>query len=332
MSVTSPNRFRIRLSRLVVGGTAALCATVLAAGTALAAPVVRTAASLPGFGLYPESLTQDPSTGDVFVSAYGDGSVLRLPAGGTQASVFLPSGTDGRAHAAGVKADGSGRLWVSGGTDRSVTVYDDTTGIRVARFHIPFASGGVNDLAFGPDGTAYLTDSFNPAVYRVTPQQLTQARTQGTDTALDTWRDLTGTPADYTQHSGLNLNGIAYVDGGALLTANTTTGALYRIATDTGAVTTVPGVSLPNADGLSYRDGKLWVALNRTNTLVRLAVSPAAQSVTQEAVFSSSELQIPTSVLRSGHGLLVTRSQYDKGGPFGAGTPVPFTIAEVDDF
>ncbi|MEV0415207.1 superoxide dismutase [Streptomyces sp. NPDC050448] len=330
MSPSTSNRLRTRLNRLAVGGAAALCATVLATGTALAAPTVRTADTLPGFGIYPESLTQDPSTGDLFVSAYGDGSVLRVPAGGTQASVFLPSGADGRAHAAGVKADRFGRLWVSGGTDRSVTVYDDTTGVRVARFHIPFASGGVNDLTFGPDGTAYLTDSFNPAVYRVTPEQLTAA--QGTDTALDTWRDLTGTPADYTQHSGLNLNGIVYVDGGALLTANTTTGAVYRIATDTGAVTAVPGISLPNADGLFYQAGKLWVALNRTNTLVRLTVSSAAQSVTQDATLSSTKLQIPTSVIRSGDRLLVTRSQYDKGGPFGAGTPVPFTVAEVDGF
>ncbi|GLX19599.1 MULTISPECIES: superoxide dismutase [Streptomyces] len=332
MSPSTSKRLRTRLNRLAVGGAAALCATVLAAGPALAAPTVRTAAALPGFGLYPESLTQDPTTGDLFVSAYGDGSVLRVPAGGTQASVFLPSGTDGRTHAAGVKADRSGRLWVSGGTDRSVTVYDDTTGIRVARFHIPFASGGVNDLTFGPDGTAYLTDSFNPAVYRVTPQQLAAARAQGADTPLDAWRDLTGTPADYTQHSGINLNGIAYVDGGALLTANTTTGALYRIATDTGEVTAVPGISLPGADGLAYRDGKLWAALNRTNTLVRLTVTAAARSVGQDAVLNSTALQIPTSVLRSGDHLLVTRSQYDKGGPFGAGTPVPFTLAEVDGF
>ncbi|MFG2663820.1 superoxide dismutase [Streptomyces sp. NPDC048387] len=332
MSPSTPNVLRTRLNRLALGGAAALCATVLAASPALAAPTVGTAASLPGYGLYPESITQDPASGDLFVSAYGDGSVLRLPAGGTQASVFLPAGADGRSHAAGVKADRSGRLWVSGGTDRSVTVYDDTTGVRVARFHIPFASGGVNDLTFGPDGTAYLTDSFNPAVYRVTPQQLTDARTQGTDTALTTWRDLTGTPADYTQHSGLNLNGIAYVDGGALLTANTTTGALYRIATDTGAVTAVPGVSLPNADGLHYEDGKLWATLNRTNTLVRLTVSSAARSVAQDAVFTSPSLEIPTSVIRSGGHLLVTRSQYDKGGPFGAGTPLPFTVAEVDGF
>ncbi|MFV8132218.1 superoxide dismutase [Streptomyces syringium] len=330
MAPSAGTRFRTRLNRLAVGGAAALCATILATGTALAAPTVRTADSLPGFRIYPESLTQDPTTGDLFVSGYGDGSVLRVPAGGTQASVFLPSGADGRTHAAGVKADKSGRLWVSGGTDRSVTVYDDTTGVRLARFHIPYTSGGVNDLAFGPDGTAYLTDSFNPAIYRVTPRQLTAA--QGTEAPLDTWRDLTGSPADYTQHSGINLNGIVYIDGGALLTANTTTGAVYRIATDTGTVTAIPGISLPNADGLHYRDGKLWVALNRTNTLVRLTVSTAARSVTQDATFSSPELQIPTSVIRSGDRLLVTRSQYDKGGPFGAGTPAPFTIAEVNGF
>ncbi|MFK8907865.1 superoxide dismutase [Streptomyces sp. YS-3] len=330
MSLNAGTRLRTRLNRLAVGGAAVLCATVLTTTTALAAPAVQTADTLPGDKVYPESLTQDALTGDLFVSAYGDGSVLRVPAGSTRASVFLPAGTDGRAHAAGVKADSLGRLWVSGGTDRSVTVYDDTTGVRLARFHIPFASGGVNDLTFGPDGTAYLTDSFNPAVYRVTPRQFAAATT--TDTPFDIWRDLTGTPAAYTQHTGLNLNGIVYVDGGALLTANTTTGALYRIATDTGAVTALPGISLTNSDGLFYQDGTLWAALNRTNTLVRLKVSYGARTVTQDAVFTSPDLQVPTAVIRSGGHLLVARSQYDKGGPFGAGTPVPFTVAEVEGF
>ncbi|GAA2057537.1 hypothetical protein [Nocardiopsis rhodophaea] len=307
-----------------------LGAAALAAVPASAAPSVNTAYTLPGDHVYPESITQDPHTHDLYVTSYGDGSVFRIPAKGTDVEVFLSSGTDGRYHAAGVKADASGRLWVSGGYDGSVTVYDDATGERLARFHIPFSGGGVNDIAFGPDGSAYMTDPTNPAVYRVAPDELDAAR--GTDTKLAVWRDLTGTPASYAQGSGLNLNGIVFTDGGALLTANTTTGDLFRIDTGSGEVTRINGVSLVDADGLYYEEGTLWAVLNRSNTIVRLSVSDAARQVVQEATFNSADLQVPTSVIRAEGRLLVTRSQYDHGGPFGGSTPDDFTIGEVTAF
>jgi Cu-Zn family superoxide dismutase len=41
-------------------------------------------------------------------------------------------------------------------------------------------------------------------------------------------------------------------------------------------------------------------------------------------------LQIPTTLARHRGRLLVVRSQFDKGGPFGPGVPETFTVARVD--
>ncbi|CAM4381805.1 hypothetical protein [Nocardiopsis rhodophaea] len=62
---------------------------------------------------------------------------------------------------------------------------------------------------------------------------------------------------------------------------------------------------------------------------MRLSVSDGARQVVQEAAFNSADLQVPTSVIRADGRLLVTRSQYDYGGPFGHGTPDDFTIGAV---
>lgn len=162
---------------------AALTSTVTALTLALAvapaqahAPAgdarISTAFTLPGGKVYPEGIAADPRTRTVYVGSYADGTVYRARPGRGEAEVFLPSGTDGRRTANGLRVDALGRLWVTDST-AGVAVYDTADGSRLAHFEVAQGPGApahfVNDLAFAPDGTAYLTDSVRAVIYRVTP-------------------------------------------------------------------------------------------------------------------------------------------------------------------
>ncbi|MCK7622363.1 SMP-30/gluconolactonase/LRE family protein [Streptomyces sp. RS10V-4] len=297
----------------------------------LRAPV-RTAYDLPGEGVYPEGIAADPRTGDLYIGSYATGAVYKATPGQRAARIFLPSGADGRTTANGLKVDRAGRLWVIDST-AGVAVYDLRDRRLIARFDVPKgASSFVNDLAITPDGSAYLTDSYRGVLYRVTPARLARAAAHGgrgeLTTAYDLTRVLPPVPA-----GGVTLNGIAADPAGRyLLTVDMTAGTLYRVDLASGALRQVAlhGGDMEHGDGLEMRGGTLWVVHNVTNTLSRWAVGDDGRSARKERALTDPALQIPTTMVHSGGRLLVVRSQFDKGGPMGSGTPQPFTVAEVD--
>ncbi|MFI9050750.1 SMP-30/gluconolactonase/LRE family protein [Streptomyces sp. NPDC053427] len=292
---------------------------------------ISTAYDLPGDRVYPEGIAADPRTGDIYVGSYTTGAVYKATPGHRAARVFLPSGTDGRTTANGLKVDRAGRLWVIDST-AGAAVYDLRTRRLIARFDVPAgAEPFVNDLAIAPDGSAYLTDSNRGVVYRVTPRQLVRAATHGGRAALTTAYDLTGVLPNGPAGT---LNGIvADPSGRYLLTVDMTGGALYRVDLASGAVRRVAlhGGDALHGDGLEMRGTTLWVVHNVTNGISRWRIGDDGAAARLERRMSDPALQIPTTLVRSGGRTLVVRSQFDKGGPMGQGTPqTPFTVAEVD--
>ncbi|MFJ9848978.1 SMP-30/gluconolactonase/LRE family protein [Streptomyces sp. NPDC101150] len=294
---------------------------------------ISTAYDLPGDRVYPEGIAADPRTGDIYVGSYATGAIYRAVPGHRAARVVLPSGTDGRTTANGLKVDRAGRLWVIDST-AGVAVYDLRDRSLIARFDVPGgAEPFVNDLAITPDGSAYLTDSKRNVVYRVTPRQLARAAAHGGRAALTTAYDLRGAlPAD--PPDAARLNGIvADPSGRYLLTVDMTAGTLYRIDLASGAVRQVAlhGGDALHGDGLELRGNTLWVVHNATNAISRWRLGDDGATARMERRVSDPALQIPTTLVRSGGRTLVVRSQFDKGGPMGPGTPeTPFTVAEVD--
>ncbi|WP_207394215.1 SMP-30/gluconolactonase/LRE family protein [Actinomadura formosensis] len=285
---------------------------------------------LPGDRVYPEGIAADPRTGTLYAGSFQDGTVYRMRPGHRAAEVFLPAGADGRRTANGLKVDGAGRLWV---TDSSagVSVYDTGSRRLLARFVVPGTGARfVNDLAIARDGGAYLTDSLRSVVYRVTPRDLAGAR--GGPATLAVGFDLGDAlephgPGDFT------LNGIvAAPTGRFLLTDDMLGGDLYRLDLATGAVREVAlqGGDMRNADGLELQHGRLWTAHNLDNVIRRWRVARDGTRVRLERSLADASLQVPTTLVRRRGTLYVVRSQFDKGGPLGDGTPeIPFTIAAV---
>ena len=87
----------------------------------------------------------------------------------------------------------------------------------------------LNDVAIGPDGAAYFTNSNAPQVFRVAKDR--------TGWQVSTFVDATGTISTAT---GFNLGGIvATPDGRALVVAQGNVGALWRVDLRTKAVTPI---------------------------------------------------------------------------------------------
>ncbi|MEU9110326.1 SMP-30/gluconolactonase/LRE family protein [Streptomyces sp. NPDC048483] len=293
---------------------------------------IHAAYALPGDRVYPEGIAADPRTGELYVGSYATGAVYRITPGHRTAKVFLPAGTDGRATANGLKVDRAGRLWVIDST-AGVSVYDIRGRRLLARFDSPGEKSFINDLALAPDGSAYLTDSVRAVIYRVTPSQLARAAADGGRAALTPRYDLSGA-ADPHAPGTLALNGIAADPSGRyLLTVDMTGGGLYRVDLTSGGIRQVAlhGGDLKHGDGLELRHHTLWVAHNASNTISRWRLSDDGTRARVERRVTDEALQVPTTLVRQGGRTLVVRSQFDKGGPMGPGTPqTPFTVAAVD--
>ncbi|WP_406374352.1 superoxide dismutase [Streptomyces sp. NBC_00647] len=293
-------------------------------------PRISTAFELPDDRAYPEGLAADPRTGTLYVGSYTTGAVYRARPGHRVAETFLPAGADGRNTANGLKVDESGRLWVTDST-AGVAVYDVRTRALLARFDVPGdAPRFVNDLAIASDGSAYLTDSVREVVYRVTPAQRARAAAHGGRAVLTPAYDFGGVLAPHPAGT-YTLNGIVAGDR-CLFTVDMTGGALYRVDLKTGAIRHVAlhGGDLANGDGLELVGDTLWAALNKTDTITRWRLSADGLAARLERSVTDPALQIPTTLVRRGGRTLVVRSQFDKGGPMGPGTPeTPFTVAWV---
>ncbi|MET9178756.1 hypothetical protein ABZX88_11095 [Kitasatospora aureofaciens] len=133
-----------------------------------------------------------------------------------------------------------------------IGAYDLDTGRRLFYTDLAAVAGDggshlANDIAVAPDGTAYVTDSFAPVVYRVTPD--------GTASVL--LRDPRLTPAPGTY----GLNGIVYREGHLIL-GKWDDGTLWRVPLGNPAalrrVEVAGGAPLLHLDGLLGRpDGTI---------------------------------------------------------------------------
>jgi len=277
---------------------------------------------LPGDQVFPEGVAFQPSTGDFFVSSTTDGAILRGNVQRGAAAVFLPGGADGRTSATGMKVDDRGRLFVSGGGSGKMFVYNVADGRLLASFSSAQQPTFINDVAVTPNGDAFFTDSQSPILYRV----FTNA---GGDLAIESWLNFTNTPIQYTQ--GFNLNGIAAsTDGKYLITVQSNTGKLFRIATDTKEIEEINlnGQSVANGDGILLDGSTLYVVRNQNGLIVKIQL--AANLAAGEVVSSTGDpaLAYPTTIAKANDRLLVVNSQFDKRGP-DLKPALPFTLASI---
>ena len=223
-----------------------------------------------------EGIGADQRRGLFYVSEVTGGEIHRGTAGNAQTEQWLAGdGTDGRFTARGITTDAAGRVYIAGGPNGIGTGRPDlwvysADGELLAALRAPGDSVFLNDVAIGPDGAAYFTNSNAPQVYRVA--------LDGGDWTVSRWADATGT---ISQAAGFNLGGIVVTaDRSALVVAQGNLGILWRFDLETGAATRVAtgDAALTDADGLVRQGSRLTVVRNFARSIATLKLSADGRS------------------------------------------------------
>ncbi|MFC7880015.1 SMP-30/gluconolactonase/LRE family protein [Isoptericola sp. NPDC057391] len=216
-----------------------------------------------------EGIGADQRRGAFYVSEVTGGEIHRGDVRDGQTEEWLPAGADGRTTARGITVDGDGNVYVAGGPngltgDRPDLWVYSPEGELLAALRVPADEAFLNDVAIGPDGAAYFTDSNDPRIYRVA---------QGADGwEAEVWADATGT---IERQEGFNLGGIVLsADRSAFVVAQGNTGDLWRFGFD-GSVDAIDtgAADLVNADGLVRQGNRLTVVRNFDHALATLRLS-----------------------------------------------------------
>ena len=238
--------------------------------------------------------------GDLFAGDIFRGDVHR---GTAELFIDAPAGRMAVGMAADLEHD---LLFVAGGFTGQAYVYSTVTGATVATYQFGAAGSSlINDVALTKHG-AWFTDSFQPRLYFV---PVSGAGVLGSFLTLQ----LTGPAAEISGE--FNLNGIqATPNGKTLIVAHSTNGKLYTVDPVTGASATIAGVSVPNVDGIVLLGRRLW-AVQNSNQVTRVQLSPHLTSGVIEKVITSDLFQVPATAALFGSRLAVVNAKFDTGFP-----------------
>jgi len=192
---------------------------------------------------FPESLSST-ADGTLYIGSLAKSEVLRATKGATVAEVWIKPGTNGLQRVLGVLADPkSNTLWVcssknpQGGPPTALKAFDLESGAAKGSYDFPGGDNTLcNDIAIGPDGTAYATDTIVGSINRLK---------KGT-TAFDVW---------IKDAKLAGIDGIAFSDNKTIVVNAVTTGHLFRIPISkdgsTGDIAEIkPSQPLSRPDGM----------------------------------------------------------------------------------
>lgn len=314
-------RFR---SILVVAAAAALAAALQAPATAGRGHDH----SFPGSGTVvytldpsthgnPEGVTWHSPSQSFFVGATGDGTIYRGRLHDPKIRPFITVDPSAERSAVGMKAEGD-KLYVAGGSTGKVFVYRIRNGALVGTFDT--GSGGfLNDLVVTPRGHVYVTDSFRPFLWHITPAQL-RAGT-GKPEAIEVSPEIT-----YIADA-FNLNGIEWFGERTFVAVQSSTGLLYRITLDKDApggrtVTQLAAPPVVGGDGIIWDRGRLIVVAGDPPTLTFFALKSDLTEGFITSVRTDPALRGPSTVAVAWLRYLVVNADF-------ATSTTPFTVASL---
>jgi len=290
------------MKRLMLAVALALCAMVVDVGSAEAADQLvldRNAANqfavLPDGVRYPEGITANPATGDIFVATFDFGpnanKLMRFSRNGQLSAIKDFDGTP----LLGLEFDAAhGKVYIlnfgASRVQRIAANFDSSTAVEnVATIPgigaptprvvgnpdgssdtIAFGSNGFpapNSMTFSRNGSLYVSDSFQGAIFRIDNVATCATPCTPAPVAHDPLLATAGFPP-------FGANGIALDSNEtALFIANTGDSRILKMDLATKAIS-VFTESIHGADGIAFDDsGRLWAASNQGDQIVALSES-----------------------------------------------------------
>ncbi len=285
--------------------------------------------TIPGDRVFPESLTAT-SDGTLIIGSLGQGAIYRAAPGASTAEMWIKPGTNGMMSVLGVLADErSGTLWacssdfsaagvnIPGGRKPvALKSFDLKSGTPKGSVPLPGERTLCNDIAIGPDGAAYVTDSFNPHVLRLRPGAA----------AFEIW----ATDGRFTVKDGAALDGIAFGGDGNLYVNLYNGNALFRIGVNSdgsaGKVTQLqPSQPVALCDGMRKLGTDTLLMIEGTGKLDRVTVDGDHAKID----VLKSGYKTPVSVVQVGNVAWVAEGQLTALFDPKAGKPQPFRVYAV---
>jgi sugar lactone lactonase YvrE len=315
-----------------IGSVLRTCAAaVLAFGGVLTARAIGSNIDLPSERAYPESVTST-SDGTLYISSFADGGVLRVRPGQSRAEPWIAPGAYGTRSTFGVLADErTGTLWVCSNDASAFNAagpsrvegsflkgFDLATGEGKISAALPGPSTLCNDMALGPDGSIYVTNSFAPEILRLRPGNAT----------LEVW--LTD-PLFTPPKDGAGLDGIAFGGDGNVYVNTFTPSTLLRVEVKDGMAGNVTKLdtSRPLAlpDALRALDGNRFLMIEGAGSLDRVTISGDTAAI---ETIADGYVQ-PTGVTSTGGTAFVAEGQLSRliHPSEGQGPRLPFKVYPV---
>jgi hypothetical protein len=230
--------------------------------------------------------------GVFYAGSLADGAIYRGDVV-TGEGEILVEGEEGRI-AVGLAYDPrTDQLWVAGGATGQAHVYDANTGENLATYQLNDPEDGgtfVNDVVVTLSG-AYLTDSFNPVLYRV---PLSMGEELPDEDAVEVI-ELSG---DFEFEEGaFNTNGIdAPLGGGVVMIVHSTLGSLYWVEPATGRTVKIDlgEDTVTNGDGILLDGDTVYVVQNQLNQIAEVRLDPSLLSGVVVRTITDENFDIPT--------------------------------------
>lgn len=213
-------------------------------------------------GFIPEGVEYDQANGRFLTGSLAEGSIFEIGLDGSVTAVVMDPEL---VSSVGIEVDEARDRILVANSDRAVFggesqgqaklgAYSLTTGERLAMVDLAAeldagadAAFFANDVAVADDGTAFVTDTRQNVIYRVSPDYTPSVHYR------------------FDSIDGMTVNGIEWHPDGYLIVADSGNGRFYKLSTAAGsdaAMIAVPE-ALPGADGIVWRaDGTLAVVQN----------------------------------------------------------------------
>lgn len=291
---------------------------------------------LPGSDVYPESMAEDTRTGKLFVGSFYKGNVLEFYKG--KHRVFVSGVRDDIHSVTGLAVDsGRRRLWLcnsdAGASTKTakesigksyVHVYNVDNGELIKKISLNNVKGGhfCNDIALSSDGSAYITDSFSPIIWKVNRHFKAQA-----------WL-----VSDKFKGKGFNLNGIQLTpDEKYLIVDKMNSGFLFRVGTQDKSLVKIKfNRTLEGGDGMQLVSPHELLVVEGFGAkhpgIAKLKLNNDYTAVVSEGKVVSKEFDVPTAVRKVGSSIYIVNSRFyhlfkrDTYGP----AKGPFDIVRFD--
>jgi sugar lactone lactonase YvrE len=219
----------------------------------------------------PENLTSSRD-GTIYFGSTAKGTIYRVAPGALRAEPWILASATGLTNVLGVLADDkSNTLWVCqnstggrGGTpvvgQTALRAFDLKSGAAKGTYPLPAPSGICNDIAIGPDGSAYVSESFRGRVHRLRPGAA----------SLDIW---------FIDAQSINaVDGLAFLADGSLYVNDFFNGKLFRIPVNAdgsaGAIAPIDA-SLPSTrpDGMRTAGPRTLIQAEGQGRVTELTIS-----------------------------------------------------------